>query len=133
MTRAEMKEEKERKEREFVSSIKGKKIDGKTKGEFRRTSFWKDFRKKLRKERKFDELTGRKLTKTWNCHHVRFEPGLYSDLDERYFMCLNNQQHDLVHTVVSETIKDPGYLDRLNAIVRWHLKVNDGKDVKDFL
>ena len=57
---------------------------------------------------------------------------LYTDLDEKYFLCLNNQMHDLVHICVSETIKNPQFLDNLKKIVDWHIEVNNGKDVKDF-
>ena len=41
MTRAEQKYIKECKEKQFVESIKGQKIDGKTKAEFRKTDIWK--------------------------------------------------------------------------------------------
>ncbi len=132
MTRQEQREEKLRKEQEFIDSIKGKHIDGKIKELFRRTSVWNNFRKYLKEKRKVDALTGRKLTKTWNNHHVRFDSKFYTDLDEEYFMCFNNQMHDLVHICVSETIKNPNFLDKLKEIVEWHIKVNDGKDVRDF-
>lgn len=132
MTRQERKEEKLKKELEFINSIKGKHIDSKTKDLFRRTSIWNNFRKGLKAKRKVDALTGRKLTKTWNNHHVRFDSKLYTDLDEKYFLCLNNQMHDLVHICVSETIKNPQFLDKLKEIVDWHIEVNNGKDVKDF-
>lgn len=132
MTRAERKEEKLRKEREFVDSIRGKHIDGKIKDLFRRTSIWNNFRRDLKNERKVDALTGRKLTKTWNNHHVRFDSKLYTDLDKEFFLCLNNQMHDFLHIAISETIKNPGFLDRLRELVEWHIKVNNGKDVRDF-
>ena len=132
MTRKEQKEEKLKRELEFINSIKGQYIDGKTKNEYRKTSIWKDFRKSLKDKRKVDAITGRKLTKTWNNHHVRFDSRLYTDLDEEYFMCLNNQMHDLVHICVSETIKNPKFLDKLKEVVEWHIKVNNGKDVRDF-
>ena len=41
MTRQEQKYLKECKEKQFVESIKGQKIDGKTKAEFRKTDNWK--------------------------------------------------------------------------------------------
>ena len=133
MTRQEQKYLKECKEKQFIESIKGQKIDGKTKAEFRLTDTWKNFRKYIHDKYKVDYLTKRKLTKTWNCHHERFDPKLYTDLNEEFFLPLNNQQHDVLHIVISETIKDPTYLDRLCELVHKHIKLNDGKDVKDFL
>lgn len=132
MTRKEIHEEKLRKEQELISSLKGNIITGKLKELFRRTSVWNNFRKGLKDKRKVDFLTGRKLTKTWNCHHMRFDSRLYTDLDEEYFRCYNNQMHDLVHTCVSETIKNPDFMKKLTDEVNLHIKINEGKDVKDF-
>ena len=132
MTRKEIHEEKLRKEQELISSLKGQVITGKLKELFRRTSVWNDFRKGLKNKRKVDFLTGRKLTKTWNCHHMRFDSRLYTDLDEEYFRCYNNQMHDLVHTCVFETIKNPDFMKKLTDEVNLHIKINEGKDVKDF-
>lgn len=133
MTRQEKKYLKECKEKQFIESIKGQKIDGKQKAEFRTTSVWKNFRNKLFKERKVDALTGRKLTKTWNCHHERFDPVLYTDLNEEFFLTLNNQMHDWLHIAISETIKNPNFMNKAKELVELHIKLNEGKDVKDFL
>lgn len=132
MTRKEIHEEKLRKEQELISSLRGNIITGKLKELFRRTFVWNNFRKGLKDKRKVDFLTGRKLTKTWNCHHMRFDSRLYTDLDEKYFRCYNNQMHDLVHTCVSETIKNPDFMKKLTDEVNLHIKINEGKDVKDF-
>lgn len=132
MTRKEIHEEKIRKENELIFSLKGQVITGKLKELFRRTTVWIEFRKRLKAERKVDFLTGRKLTKTWNCHHMRFDPRLYTDLDEKYFRCYNNQIHDLVHICVSETIKNPEFMKKLTDEVNLHLEINEGKEIKDF-
>lgn len=132
MTREERRQEKLRKEQEFIDSIKGIHIDSKVKDLFRRTTIWKDFRNGLKKERKVDYLTGRKLTKTWNCHHIRFDSRFYTSLEKEFFRCYNNQIHDLVHLCVSETIKNPDFMKRLTEEVNYHIKINDGKDIKDF-
>ena len=133
MTRAEKKYIKEQKEKQFIESIKGQKIDGKTKIEYRKTSVWIQFRKKLFSERKIDFLTHRKLQKKFNLHHMRFSPQLYTDLDEQWFRCYNPNTHDVVHWCVSETIKDPTFMQRLTEEVNLHISINNGKDVKDFL
>ena len=133
MTREEKRYIKECKETQFIESIKGQKIDGKTKAEFRKTDIWKNLRKRLFEERKVDALTGRKFNKTANCHHERFDPTLYSDLDENYFLMLNTQMHDWLHIAISETIKNPKFMDIAKELVEKHIQLNDGKDVKDFL
>ena len=132
MTRKEQREEKLRKEKEFIDSIKGTHIDGKIKELFRRTSVWKNFRNELKNERKIDALTGRKLTKTFNTHHMRFDSRLYTDLDKEFFLVLNTQIHDWLHIAISETIKDPAFMDKAKELVMKHIQINDGKDVKDF-
>ena len=132
MTRAEAREKKNIEESMIVASMKGKPITSKEKNLFRTTSFWRNFRRSLKEKRKIDFLTGRKLTKTWNLHHMRFDPRLYTDLDEEYFMCLNNQMHELLHICISETMKNPHFLDKLREVVEYHIKLNKNKDVREW-
>lgn len=133
MTRAEQKYLKECKEKQFIESIKGQKIDGKTKSKFRLTDTWKNFRKYMKEKCKVDFLTKRKLNKTFNLHHMRFCMESYTDLNEEYFRTYNSNTHDVLHWCVSETIKDPTFMQRLTDEVNLHIKLNDGKDIKDFL
>ena len=132
MTRAEQKKEKLKKEKEFIESCKGKYLNQQEKSKFRSTSIWKEFRKYMKEKYVIDALTGRKLTKTWNLHHVRFDSTLYTELDEEYFLTLNNQMHDLLHVCVSETIKNPDFMKILTAAVNKHIQINNGKDVRNF-
>lgn len=133
MTRQELNYLKECKEKQFIESIKGQKIDGKTKAEFRKTSVWKKFRDYMCGKYKTDYLTHRKLKKGSPLHHMRFSPELYTDLDENFFLLISNASHDLIHQCVSETIKDPSFMERLTYIVNKHIEINNGKDIKDFL
>ena len=132
MTRAESREAKRRSEESLIASMKGNRVTGKVKEEFRRTSVWKEFRSRLRKERKVDAITGRKLTKTWNLHHMRFDSRLYTELDEEWFMCLNNQMHEVLHICISETIKNPRFMKTLSDMVQKHISINEGKDVREW-
>lgn len=61
---------------------------------FRKTKDWKDFRKKMA-SRAVDQITGRKLLKGWQLHHLDTEN--YTDLNESKFACLNRQTHEVVH------------------------------------
>ena len=133
MTRQERNYLKECKEKQFIESIKGQKIDGKTKAEFRKTEIWKNFRKYMYSKYKTDYLTHRKLKKGSPLHHMRFSPEQYTDLDENFFLLISNASHDLIHQCVSETIKDPSFMERLTYIVNKHIEINNGKDIKDFL
>ncbi|MBR4396645.1 MAG: hypothetical protein IKS93_02195 [Methanobrevibacter sp.] len=63
---------------------------------------------------------------------MRFDPRLYTDLDEKYFRTYNNQMHDLVHICISETIKNPDFMKKLTEEVNLHIELNDGKDVRDY-
>lgn len=125
MTREEIKKKKEKEEREFINSIKGVLIDGKTKDRFRTTDAWKKFRNAVKSERLVDELTGRKLTKTWNCHHRRTDGRYYTDLKKASFRAFNNQMHKLFHIVYEEMRKNPKFLDNLKRMVLKDLKLNN--------
>ena len=133
MTKEERKYLKDLEEKRFVESIKGQKIDGKTKGKFRLTKIWKEFRKFMRDKFKVDYLTHRKLNKTFNLHHMKFNPRFYTELNEKHFRCYNSNTHDVLHWLVSETIKDPTFMQRITDEVNLHIQLNERKDVKDFL
>lgn len=127
MTRQERKLENRKKILSYIESLKGKILTQKDKSKFRTTFVWNDFRDSMKKKYKVDALTGRKLTKTWNCHHRRSDSKLYTDLNEKYFLCLNNQQHDLYHIVYEEMLKNPDYLDNMKKLILEDIKTNKGE------
>jgi len=129
MTRQEKKILKEKQELEFINSIKEQKIDGKTKNKFRLTSVWKTFREFMENKYKVDYLTHRKLKRGWNLHHADFSSNHYTELDETKFFCLNKESHSNLHWFISEQIKDPTFMQRLNELVEFHIKLNNGKDI----
>lgn len=69
----------------------------KDKAKFRRRKEWKEFRKTMKKLKKYDAITGSKLSKNFNLHHCDFNPEHYTNLDENNFECLNNMSHDTIH------------------------------------
>ena len=125
MTREERKKEKKKKELEFVNSLSGKRLTSILKNKFRNTFIWKDFRIKIKNKRKTDALTGRKLTKTWNLHHIRTDSRFYTDLDEDFYMALNNEQHNVWHIIYEEVRKDPQYIRKLEESINYALKLNN--------
>lgn len=131
MTRQERAYLKECKEKQFIESIKGQKIDGKTKAEFRLTTVWKNFRKKFDKQ--IDPITLKKLPKRYNLHHLVLDPSRYTELDEDKFRPHANSTHDLIHLLYGYYRKDKDVLNRIKEELDLMIELNDGKDVKDFL
>ena len=127
MTREEKKKQKRKEEEDFVKSLFGKRLTSVLKNKFRETFIWKDFRNGLKQKRKVDFFTGRKLTKTWNCHHRRTDSRLYTDLNEDYYLALNNQMHSLYHICYEEMRKDPKFLRRIEEQILIDLKLNDNE------
>ena len=131
MTRLERNYLKECKEKQFIESIKGQKIDGKVKGKFRLTDTWKKFRKLFDKQ--VDPITLKTLPKRYNLHHLVLDPAKYTELDEDKFRPHSNSTHDLIHKLYGYYRKDKGVLDRIKEELDLMVELNDGKDVKDFL
>ena len=67
------------------------------KGDFRKTLRWKLWRKFLITKQKVDPITGSKLTKGANCHHMDMREENYENLDEKRFRMLNSKTHTMVH------------------------------------
>lgn len=83
---------------------------------FRKRKIWLDFRESFRKEK--DALTGSKLSKRFNLHHLDMNPQHYDDLSHREnFVPLNSKSHDLIHFLLSYYKKDPAVLDRLKDLL----------------
>lgn len=78
---------------------------------------WKAFRKMIILEQKVDPITGSKLTKMANCHHLDMNAENYQNLIRDNFIALNPKSHDLIHFLFN--IKDKnGNRDYDNALKR---------------
>ena len=74
----------------------------KWKKKFRYTLKWREFRKKMILRDKVDYVTGAKLTKLCNLHHLVMtdKEEEYTDLsDESKFICLNILTHKCLHFI----------------------------------
>lgn len=69
----------------------------KSKRKFRSSKKWKEFRQKLKEERKVCEVTGNKLTKMFQVHHEDLREEFYEELDEDKFSVLSWNMHKCVH------------------------------------
>lgn len=69
------------------------------KGDFRKTPRWKAWRRYLIEKQKTDPITGSKLTRSANCHHMDMREENYENLDESRFIIMNCKSHSLLHFV----------------------------------
>ena len=75
-------------------------MNQKEKQKFRASKKWRDFRDKKRKEQKVDPITGAKLSRLANLHHLDLNEEHYEDLsDESHFVFLNQAMHKTVHAL----------------------------------
>lgn len=83
---------------------------------FRKRKAWTEFRETFKKEK--DALTGSKLSKRFNLHHLDMNPQHYDDLSHREnFVPLNSKSHDLLHFLLPYYKKDPAVLNRLKDLL----------------
>ena len=95
------------------------------KSKFRKTSKWKDFRKKMKAEQKVCQLTGKPLLKGFNLHHMNLNPEEYKNLkDKTLFLCLNKKSHDVIHFLYTYYKTDEDILKRLEYILKRMKEVN---------
>ena len=88
------------------------------KAKFRKSKEWKEFRKKIyEKQNGKDYVTGKKLYKMYNVHHLDMSAENYEKLDEDNFIALNKQMHDTVHILFRYYAKDPSILEKLEKIL----------------
>lgn len=91
---------------------------------FRATKPWKEFRQQIRQERKFDELTGSRLTKGYELHHLDLNEEHYKDLEPDHFSALNPKSHEVLHFCYDQQMKDPDFLLRLSELIKKMAKIN---------
>lgn len=95
------------------------------KSKFRKTSKWKDFRKKMKAEQKVCQLTGRPLLKGFNLHHLDLREENYEIIrDKNRFVCLNKKSHEFIHFMYTYYKKDKDIIKRLVQILDRMVEVN---------
>lgn len=73
-------------------------MDQKAKTKFRASKKWKEFRDRIRHEQQKDPVTGAKLTRMANLHHLDLNADNYEDLsDDSHFVFLNQATHKTIH------------------------------------
>lgn len=82
-------------------------MDQKQKQKFRASKEWKQFRDKIRHEQVNDPITGARLTRLANLHHLCLDETKYTDLsNEDNFVFLNPFSHKVVHFIFGKHGKD---------------------------
>ena len=80
-----------------------RKNNQKAKQKFRASKEWKSFRDKIRHEQVKDPVTGQKLTRMANLHHLDLCEDHYEDIsNEDNFVFLNQMTHKCVHFLFSK-------------------------------
>lgn len=89
----------------------------KEKTKFRSTKAWKEFRARMREKQKTDPVTGAKLTRQSNLHHMDLNEDHYTDIsDESHFVFLNNATHKCVHFLFLKS-KPKEWRNRLERLI----------------
>nr|DAW67878.1 MAG TPA: hypothetical protein [Caudoviricetes sp.] len=60
---------------------------------------WKAFRLTKQITQPTDEITGAKLYRGWNLHHLDLNSEHYDQLDPSHFACLNVKSHEVIHAI----------------------------------
>ena len=91
------------------------------KEKFRKSKEWKEFRSHMASVFGHrDYITGKKLTKGFNLHHLKTEQTgeTYCDIsNEEEFIPLNSYCHKLLHYLFTYYRKDPTIMDRLVEVL----------------
>ena len=96
------------------------------KAKFRATKAWKEFRKRLfDKQDGKDIITGKKLYRCYNVHHLDMSAENYDKLIEENFVALNKQTHEALHFLFRYYQKDPTILDRLKTVLDRMKELNE--------
>lgn len=105
--------------------VKNKRVNNQdAKKKFRSTKKWKDFRDKIRHEQKIDPITGQKLTRMANLHHMLLDESKYEDLsNEDNFVFLNQLSHKCIHFLANKKDWRKRLLNMI-ALVKKMAKIN---------
>ncbi len=77
-----------------------KKVTQKDKRRFRDSKRWKEFREHMKTlQNETCQITGARLTKLWQLHHLDLDENNYQNLIDENFVCLSWNMHKVVHAL----------------------------------
>ena len=95
------------------------------KSKFRQTKEWKNFRKRIfDKQDGKDIITGKKLYKGFNCHHLDVAVENYDQLIEENFIALNKQTHEALHFLFRYYQNDKDILEKFKEVLDKMVELN---------
>lgn len=95
------------------------------KNKFRQTKEWKEWRKKIAEnQNNIDIITGKKLYKGFNCHHLDMSSENYEQLIEENFIAVNKNTHEIIHNLFRYYKTDETILERLKEVLDQMKKLN---------
>lgn len=99
-------------------------MNSKDKAKFRTTAKWKEFREYMKSlyDNK-DAITGERLRKGWQLHHLDLDSTHYTDLNPDMFIPLNAGTHELLHRNYTFIVKAKN--DRVYNMMRYISKMTE--------
>ena len=95
------------------------------KAEFRKTKEWREFRKRIfDKQNGKDIITGKKLYKCYNVHHLDMSADNYDKLIEENFIAVNKATHEALHFLFRYYKNDKDILNRIKQVLEKMTELN---------
>ena len=95
------------------------------KSKFRKTKEWREFRKIIfDKQEGKDAITGKKLYKCYNVHHLDMSADNYDKLIEENFIAVNKATHEALHFLFRYYKNDKDILNRIKQVLEKMTELN---------
>ena len=95
------------------------------KAKFRKTKEWREFRKRIfDKQNGKDIITGKKLYKCYNVHHLDMSADNYDKLIEENFIAVNKATHEALHFLFRYYKNDKYILNRIKQVLEKMTELN---------
>ena len=96
------------------------------KAKFRASKEWREFRKRIfDKQEGKDVITGKKLYKCFNCHHLDMSADNYDKLIEENFIAVNKATHEALHFLFRYYKNDKDILNRIKQFLEKMTELNE--------
>ena len=95
------------------------------KAKFRASKEWREFRKIMfYKQNGKDIITGKKLYKCYNVHHLDMSADNYDKLIEENFIAVNKNTHEALHFLFRYYKNDKDILNRIKQVLEKMTELN---------
>ena len=95
------------------------------KAKFRASKEWREFRKRIfDKQNGKDIITGKKLYKCYNVHHLDMSDDNYDKLIEENFIAVNKATHEALHFLFRYYKNDKDILNRIKQVLEKMTELN---------